>query len=154
MRRGKPTFEPLNPSALEPYLQIQRTGTLFFCRTSTDGVNWQELPCSPVTREDLQDLSLQVGLYTTSVPDSYIAFDAFSIRESISIPFKAYSPSPSVGAENIGSTILSWQPGQTALYHQVWIGNSPEDLMMVISPPRPVPGNPANIAIMKLLIRK
>ena len=122
---------------LEPYLQIERINRLLHCRTSTDGVNWHDLPCSPVMREDLADGPLQIGLYVASTPagGGFIAFDDFSIREPSDDnglrPLRAYNPSPAVGADNVTFALLSWQPGRTALSHQIWLGTAPDALSLV-----------------------
>ncbi|MCC8408696.1 family 43 glycosylhydrolase [Mucilaginibacter sp. UR6-1] len=46
-----------------PYLQIQRSGSLFYLRGSNDGKHWNNLPGSPILRTDLDGKSLQIGLY-------------------------------------------------------------------------------------------
>jgi len=63
------------------HLQIIRQGALFYFRTSADGVNWQDMPGSPVERQDLAGLPLQVGLYHASYggDSSHIAFSQFSL---------------------------------------------------------------------------
>jgi regulation of enolase protein 1 (concanavalin A-like superfamily) len=59
------------------YLQIQRSGNLFYVRTSTDNISWVDLPGSPVLRTDLANKDVQVGLYQcTYGPKS--AFGSFS----------------------------------------------------------------------------
>lgn len=45
------------------YLQIQRSGDLFYIRTSTDDIHWVDLPGSPVLRLDMNGKAVQVGLY-------------------------------------------------------------------------------------------
>ncbi len=45
------------------YLQIQRSGDLFYIRTSNDDVHWMDLPGSPVLRTDMNGKALQAGLY-------------------------------------------------------------------------------------------
>jgi hypothetical protein len=63
------------------YLQIQRDGNLFFARTSNDGINWMDLPGSPVLRNDLDGKSVQVGLYqsTYGPAEAYGIFSNFRI---------------------------------------------------------------------------
>jgi hypothetical protein len=67
------------------HLQIIRQGTRFHFRTSADGAQWEEMPGSPVEREDMRGLPLQVGLYHASYggESSYVAFDRFrlTVRE-------------------------------------------------------------------------
>ena len=45
------------------YLQIQRSGNLFYIRSSNDDVHWVDLPGSPVLRMDMKGKAVQVGLY-------------------------------------------------------------------------------------------
>jgi len=63
------------------HLQIIRQGTRFHFRTRTDGANWEEMPGSPVEREDIKGLPLQVGLYHASYggETSYVTFDEFRL---------------------------------------------------------------------------
>ncbi len=63
------------------HLQIIRHGTRFHFRTSTDGRAWQDMPGSPVEREDLAGLPLQVGLYHASYggDSSFVAFREFRL---------------------------------------------------------------------------
>ena len=63
------------------FLQIIRQGNLFYFRTSSDGKGWKEMPGSPVEREDMAGLPLQVGLYHASygAESSHVAFTDFQI---------------------------------------------------------------------------
>jgi hypothetical protein len=63
------------------HLQIIRQGPRFYFRTSADGRNWEELPGSPVQRDDVLGRPLQVGLYHASYgsDSSYISFDTFHL---------------------------------------------------------------------------
>jgi len=66
---------------LDPYMQLERVGNTFHFRHSPDGVSWSELDCSPLIRNDLESLYLQVGLAqaTFSATQGYVAFDNFSL---------------------------------------------------------------------------
>lgn len=63
------------------HLQIVRQGPRFHFRTSPDGQQWTEMPGSPVEREDMQNVSLQVGLYHASYggESSSVSFDQFRL---------------------------------------------------------------------------
>ena len=63
------------------HLQIIRQGPLFHFRTSPDGQRWQDMPGSPVTRQDMAGLPLQVGLYHASygADPSYVTFSHFRL---------------------------------------------------------------------------
>jgi hypothetical protein len=66
---------------LDPWLQLERVGNTFHFRTSVDGSSWTEMDASPITRDDMDGLALQVGIRhaTFSEDPGYIAFDNFSI---------------------------------------------------------------------------
>lgn len=63
------------------HMQIIRQGTLFHFRTSADGEHWQDMPGSPVERDDMAGLPLQVGLYHASYgrDSSYVDFTDFRL---------------------------------------------------------------------------
>jgi len=62
------------------HLQIQRRASVFYLRGSVDGLNWQDLPGSPLNRPDLGN-TLQVGLFqaTYGKQSGYGLFDNFII---------------------------------------------------------------------------
>jgi hypothetical protein len=64
-----------------PHLQIIRHGSQFHFRTSADGEHWEEMPGSPLTREDMRGLPLQVGLFHASygAESSFVSFDHFRL---------------------------------------------------------------------------
>lgn len=66
------------------HLQIIRVGSQIHCRVSDDGMNWREMPESPVTRPDLAGKPLQVGVAHASNGDvsSYISFSDFQLTRS------------------------------------------------------------------------
>jgi hypothetical protein len=110
----------------DKYLQLERVGNLFFLRHSADGVTWQELSCSPVTRSDLVNVPLQVGLFhaTYSGNRGQIAFDDFSLEWGEQVK-TARLHSPDNEMINTPSSVtLSWVPGAGAAFHDVYFGTS------------------------------
>ena len=108
------------------YLQLERVGNLFFLRHSPDGVTWQELPCSPLTRTDLVNVPLQVGLFhaTYSGNQAQIVFDDFSLEWGEAVK-TARLHAPEDGAINTPSKVtLSWIPGAGSESHDVYFGLS------------------------------
>jgi hypothetical protein len=63
------------------HLQIIRQGNLFYFRTSSDGEHWKEMAGSPVERDDMAGLPLQVGLYHASYggETSHVIFTDFRV---------------------------------------------------------------------------
>ncbi|WP_413669018.1 family 43 glycosylhydrolase [Mucilaginibacter sp. Mucisp86] len=63
------------------YLQIQKSGDMFYIRSSNDAVHWADLPGSPVSRPDLNGGALQIGLYhsTYGPHRSYVKFSNFKL---------------------------------------------------------------------------
>jgi hypothetical protein len=63
------------------YLQIQREGNVFYVRTSKDGINWTDLPGSPVVRREMDSRSVQVGLYQSTYGplEAYGSFSDFKL---------------------------------------------------------------------------
>jgi hypothetical protein len=62
------------------HLQIQRRGTVFYIRGGVDGLNWNDLPGSPVDRPDLGPV-VKVGLFqaTYGTQGGYGSFRNFKI---------------------------------------------------------------------------
>jgi len=123
--------------APNPFLQIERQGECFYCRTSRDGHQWQELPGSPLRRPDMQGLALQIGIYqaTASNTSGYAAFDDFCIRHPdahlAALPVQASQPNPAQDEDGVNQSILSWQPGHDTLHQHVYLGSAPHDLTRV-----------------------
>ncbi len=113
---------------LDPWLQLERAGSVFHVRTSKDGVTWTEMSCSPKTRNDLAGIPLQVGLRhaTYSTASGYVAFDDF--RLEVIIKYKAYNPTPADKAANVTVSKLTWKPGDYAARHDVYLGTSLADV--------------------------
>ncbi len=109
---------------LDPWLQLERKGSVFHARTSQDGVNWTEMPCSPKTRADLAGVPLMVGLRhaTYSSTLGYVAFDDFRLETFVAT--KALGPTPEDGAFTPGVSQLVWKPGDFAVKHDVYMGTS------------------------------
>jgi len=116
---------------LDPYLQLERKGNIFHFRTSKDGVSWTEMPCSPKTRNDFDGLPLMVGLrhatYSTAL--GYAAFDDF--RLEIIVKLKAYEPVPADKAGDVSTNVLQWTAGDTAAWHDLYLGTDPAALSRV-----------------------
>lgn len=65
------------------YLQIQRSGNIFSIRFSADGKIWNDIPGSPIKRDDLNGFPLQVGLFqsTYGPQEGFGTFRSFKITQ-------------------------------------------------------------------------
>ncbi len=69
----------------DPYLQIERRGNLFYCRTSSNGMTWTNLGGSPFDRSDMDGLPVQVGMWqcTYIATQGYMEFDDFHLISDV-----------------------------------------------------------------------
>lgn len=127
------------------YIQLERVGNTFYFRRSFDGVTWTQVPSSPVTRDDLDGLPLQVGLAqcTYNTTTGYVAFDDFTISgPNVIPPNKAYGPTPGDKATDVlRSVIPGWAAAAGAVAHDVYFGT---DSSAVASATR---ANPLNVLV-------
>ena len=65
-RRGRPQYPNYKGYGFDPLMQFERRGDKLFARTSTDGVNWQNMPGSPI---EVKNPRLRVGVYQTTYTD-------------------------------------------------------------------------------------
>ncbi|SDD71047.1 F5/8 type C domain-containing protein [Mucilaginibacter pineti] len=63
------------------FLQIQKSGDVFYIRSSKDGLTWEDMPGSPTTRPDLANIPLQIGLFqcTYGPQESYVKFGGYKL---------------------------------------------------------------------------
>ncbi len=117
---------------LHPWLQIERQGGTFHFRTSADGITWTAMAQSPLTRADLADVPLQVGLFqgTYSAASGSAAFDEFKVEGPlVEPPRKAFAPSPADKATDVlADVVLSWTPSESAASHDVYFGTVAADV--------------------------
>jgi hypothetical protein len=117
---------------LRPWLQIERQGSVFHFRTSADGVTWTAMAQSPLTRADLADVPLQIGMFqgTYNATAGFGAFDDFKVEGPLVVPGqKSYAPAPADKAAEVpASVLLSWTPSEEAVSHDVYFGPSADSL--------------------------
>jgi len=116
--------------SLDAYLQLERKSNKFYFRSSPDGIIWHELACSPLVRNDLAGLPLQVGLAqaTYSTNSGYAAFDDFALESFMPNPL-AINPNPVDLTTDVPSDVtLSWSPGYWTVSHDVYFGTEFDDV--------------------------
>jgi len=79
--RGRRQTNNLSGWSFFKKLQIQKIGNTFYLRGSNDGKDWKNLPGSPIKRDDLNNVDLQVGVYHATYGENsgYAAFSDFKI---------------------------------------------------------------------------
>ena len=81
--KGENRVQFANLKGVEPdrFMQIERRGDYFSFRTSVDGLNWEDVPHSPVYRDDLAGKTLQVGVFQATYTDGKgaVTFDNFKL---------------------------------------------------------------------------
>lgn len=114
----------------DKYLQLELIGNLFFLRYSPDGVSWTELPSSPIRRNDLVNVPLQVGLFqaTYSENQGEVSFDNFSLELGDEVK-TARIQTPANDATNQPKRLtFSWIPGSGVEHHDVFFGSSEKEV--------------------------
>ena len=67
-RHGRPQYPNYKGYDFDPILQFERRGNQLFARTSRDGVQWQNMPGSPI---ELTAPTVGVGTYQTTYSDNH-----------------------------------------------------------------------------------
>lgn len=79
----RPQYQRGNGWRFDPYLQLHRQGTLVYARTSRDGVEWTDMPNSPI---DLTELGidparpLKLGMFQVTYTDNLASFSFADFR--------------------------------------------------------------------------
>lgn len=114
----------------DKYLQLELIGNRFHLRHSPDGKDWQELPASPLIRNDLVNVPLQVGLFqaTYSANQGQVSFANFELVQFPPVRV-ARCQAPKDGAENQAPNVtLSWIPGHRAGQHDLYLGTDKQQV--------------------------
>jgi hypothetical protein len=130
------------------YVRIERTGDEFRGYFSQDGVNWNQH--GPAVTLGLRDktgtkAACYVGLCVTSHAAGELRTATFDSVVSEGDVFdapppqlEAYAPIPSEGLTGVKTPLLEWTPGETAWWHKVLLGTTPEltgaDVVAPLSP--------------------
>jgi hypothetical protein len=83
-----PDGRPQHPNGkgwnYDPYLQLERRGTLIYARTSRDGTTWEDIDGSPVSCPQFEGKTVRLGLYQTTYNDnvSWVTADSLKIYEA------------------------------------------------------------------------
>jgi hypothetical protein len=125
-----------------PYwARIVRTSNSFTGFISPNGTTWTQLgSATTVTMTD----PVLIGLCATSHAAGELVtmtFDNVSFTGNVTDrppQMKAWNPDPPVGAIGVSTPLFQWKPGETALFHNVYFGTTPQltdaDLMATRQP--------------------
>ena len=112
-----------------PYLQLQKTGSMFYIRASEDGINYINI--ASVDRQDMAGTALQVGIYQATFSDNTgtVAFDDFLLITTPTEKTAEYYL-PSNGAIDLQKTVtLAWNAGYGAVEHYLYAGNNYDSVL-------------------------
>jgi len=101
-------------------VQAQNTGTVSGCTTLIVGRGAKDLAGNPGT--GWNGLIDDVRIYSTVLTEAQIA----EIAANKPIAFKASEPNPADKAVGVGTPLLQWKKGDTALFHNVYLGTTPD----------------------------
>jgi hypothetical protein len=101
-------------------VQAQNTGTISGCTTLIVGRGAKDLAGNPGT--GWNGLIDDVRIYSTVLTDAQIA----ELAANKPIAFKASEPNPANGAIGVGTPLLQWRKGDTAVFHNVYVGTTPD----------------------------
>lgn len=108
------------------YLRLKREGNTFYHYGSVNGVVWFSVKGTPIVRDDMEGLPLQVGLWqcTYTPNQGYVTFDNFKLEYTVYE--KARLPDPGNGATNTSlDQDLTWVAGdltQDVNGHELYFG--------------------------------
>ena len=121
---------------MEPgwYVKVERTGDEFKGYVSQDGVAWDNVGDTLTLDLRYKGVSgCYIGLCVTSHAAGELrmaTLDNVVLEGDISdqppIFYKAYAPIPPDGDVTVMTPLLQWASGETALFHDVYVGTSPE----------------------------
>jgi hypothetical protein len=121
-----------------PYwIRLVREGDQFTGYFSADGVNWTQEGSAQTLEMRLPPTDEEAGCYIGLAITSHEAgelrtavFDNITLIGDISDEappqLKAWQPNPSDGAEGVIIQLLEWTPGETAAFHDVYFGTTPD----------------------------
>lgn len=98
-RGRRPQYQRGNGWRFDPYLQLQREGTLVYTRSSRDGKEWTDMPNSPVDLTELgiaPDAPLKLGIFQVTYTDNAasMSFADFRLWQRTASPTKASASAP------------------------------------------------------------
>ncbi len=118
------------------YVRVVRSGDEFRGYFSQDGVNWtQQGPAVTIPMRTMAGIKAgcHIGLCVTSHASGELrtaTLDSVVLEGEIydaePLQLEAYDPVPADGAGGVVLPLLEWTKGETALWHNVYLGTSPE----------------------------
>jgi len=80
-RHGRPQHPNGKGWNYDPYLQLERRGSMIYARTSRDGTAWEDIDGSPLSYPELEGRGVKLGLYQTTYNEnvSWVTADSLKI---------------------------------------------------------------------------
>ena len=110
-----------------PYLRLRREGNVFYHEYSNDGNSWITISGSPITRDDLEGVVLQVGIHQATYSNTLgnFQFDDFAIEvEGAKNTAELEAPADGAGgqANNVSLVWTAGAGGSETGGHDLYIG--------------------------------
>ena len=118
------------PAAAAPYwTKIERIGNQFSAYLSADGKTWTQTgTAQTIAMQDPVLIGLCVTSHVAGTLRTY-TFDNVSYTGNVTPrppQAKATNPNPANGAVGVATPLMQWSPGETAVFHNVYFGTTPE----------------------------
>ena len=118
------------PAAAAPYwTKIERIGNQFSAYLSADGKTWTQTgTAQTITMQDPVLIGLCATSHVAGTLRTY-TFDNVSYTGNVTPrppQTKATNPNPANGAVGVATPLVQWSPGETAVFHDIYFGTSPE----------------------------
>jgi len=125
------------------YVKIERIGDGFNGYLSPDGVTWTQQGSTvtmPLRDKTGTIAGCYIGLCVTSHTTGELVTAKFdhvvvtgNVTDSPPPLLKAWNPNPPNGAMNLSMPLFQWTKGDTAIFHDVYFGTSPDEMAKVAS---------------------
>ena len=119
-----------SPAVAPPYwVRLEREGNTFRGYLSPDGIAWEQLDSDhTVVMTDPVLIGLCVTSHATGELRTFV-FDNVSWTGDVrdrAPQLQAFEPDPPDGTYGVTMPLLQWTPGETGVFHEVYVGTSPD----------------------------
>jgi len=119
-----------SPAVAPPYwVRLERQGDVFRGFLSPDGVDWEQLDSDhTVVMEDTVLIGLCVTSHAAGELRTFVFDNVSWVGDIRDRPpqLQALEPDPPDGAFGVTMPLFQWKAGETALFHDVYLGETPD----------------------------